>query len=355
MIHYVSQLANALSKKEEVVLIAPVGMDKNNFAKDVKIIKLELGTDIKRVFINSLILTRPIKLLDTINCERPDVIHFNEAELWSSLFLPFLYKYPIVTTIHDVNPHKGSRKFDQVIGKKMHISFSDCIIVHGEKAKKDMKMNKKCYNIPHGDYSFFLNYKKNGVNEEERTILFFGRIEEYKGLEYLMNSMPFISTVYPDIKLIIAGSGDFNKYKNMIHDNRNYEIHNRFIPDEETPIFFQRSKIVILPYKEGTQTGIIPIAYAFKKPVIVTNIGSIPEVVDDGKTGFIIPPEDVNALAGAIIRMLKDDELRRQMGENGYIKMKEELSWDKIAQKMIDIYISTIHEHKNKDRLDKPI
>ncbi|MDW7726661.1 MAG: glycosyltransferase family 4 protein [Candidatus Methanoperedens sp.] len=348
MNHYVSQLANVLSKIEDVIVIAPVGVDRKNFKKDVKIIELELGTKIKKFFINTLIFTRPVRFLSTIYKENPDIIHCNSSPMWLSFFLPFLIKYPIVTTIHDVRPHVGSRSFDQIIGKKMHIKFSDCLIVHGEKAKKEIGVNKKCYVIPHGDYSFFLNYKKNDVNEKENAILFFGRIEEYKGLEHLIRAVTYIVPEFPDINLIIAGGGDFSKYKNMILNDKNYEVHNRFIPDEEVPLFFQRVKVVVLPYLEGTQTGIIPIAYAFKKPVVVTDVGSIPEVVENGKTGFIVPSKDANALAEAILKLLKDDELRKEMGENAYRKMKEELSWDKIAEKTIEIYKAVINLKQNK-------
>lgn len=341
--HYVSQLANALSKRESVVVIAPVGVDRKNFIKDVRIIELELGNIIKNFFINTLILTRPVRFLYTIYKENPDIIQCNSCPLWIGFFLPFLRKYPIVTTIHDVKHHIGSRSFDQIIGKKMHIKFSDCLFVHGEKAKKEMGVNNKCFVIPHGDYSFFVNFKKNDVNEDENTILFFGRIEEYKGLEYLIRAVPYIVPEFPDFKLIIAGGGDFSKYKIMILGSKNYEVHNRFIPDEEVPSFFLRAKIVVLPYIEGTQTGIIPIAYAFKKPVVVTDVGSIPEVVENGKTGFIVPSKDSNALAEAIIKLLKDDKLRKQMGENAYRKMKEELSWDKIAEKTIEVYKSILY------------
>lgn len=344
MIHYISQLANALSKSEDIIIIAPFGVEKKNFTKNVKIIELELGTTIKKFLVNTLILTRPIKFLNTIRKEKPDILHFNDNPMWQSFFLPFLINYPIVTTIHDVRPHIGSRKVDEIIGLKMHIKFSDYLIVHGEKAKKELRINDKCHIIPHGDFSFFLDFKKKNVNEEENTILFFGRIEEYKGLEYLIKSVNSITATIPDIKLIIAGGGDFNMYKNMILDNKNYEVHNRFIPDEDVSYFFQRAKIVVLPYIECTQSGIIHIAYAFKKPVIATDVGSISEVVEDGRTGLIIRSRDINALIGAIIRLLKDNKLRQQMGENAYKKMKEELSWNYIAEKTINIYKEAIKD-----------
>ena len=138
----------------------------------------------------------------------------------------------------------------------------------------------------------------------------------------------------------------------MILNNKNYEVYNRFIPDKEVSYFFQRAKVVVLPYIEGTQTGIIPIAYAFKKPVVVTDVGDIPDVVDDGKTGFIVPPKDSKALADSILKLLKDDKLRKEMGENAYIKMKKELSWNKITEKTIEVYKNILYSKDNKYKND---
>jgi glycosyltransferase involved in cell wall biosynthesis len=221
--------------------------------------------------------------------------------------------------------------------------FSQLLIVHGNDAKKKLNTKKCCKVIPHGDYSFFLEYDSMKLSEED-SILFFGRIEDYKGLDYLIKSMFIVSKKFPDIKLIIAGVGDIKKYENMILDNRNFEIHNRYIQDEEVPSFFQRAKIVVLPYIEGTQTGIIPIAYAFKKPVVVTNVGSIPEVVDNGITGFIVPPRDEKSLADAILKLLVNEKLRKKMGMNAFIKMNEKLSWDKIADETKKAYATIIRE-----------
>jgi glycosyltransferase involved in cell wall biosynthesis len=95
---------------------------------------------------------------------------------------------------------------------------------------------------------------------------------------------------------------------------------------------------------------VISSAYGFKKPVVATDVGSIPEIVDDGVTGFIVPPKNPEALAEAIIKLLKDEKLRKQMGENAYKKLKTDLSWDNIAEKTIEVYREAINEHKNNGR-----
>jgi glycosyltransferase involved in cell wall biosynthesis len=343
MVHYISQLSNALAEENDVVVIAPIGVERSEFSEKVRLTELPLGNIIKNFIVNTLIITRPISFIRAIRKVKPDVIHIQESHVWLSFFLPYLSRYPLVSTIHDVHPHAGSRKFDQVIGQKCIVRYSNHVIVHGESAKRELLMKYpnlegRCNVIPHGDYSFFLQYKTD-VKTEKSTVLFFGRIEDYKGLEFLIDAIHIVSKTVPEIKLIIAGQGDLSRYESAIHKNADlFEIHNDYILDSEVAKFFQRASLVVLPYIEGTQTGIIPIAYAFKKPVIVTDIGSIPEVVEHGKTGLIIRPRDSSSLADAILQMLKDESMRQNMGNEAYKKMESELSWKVIAKKTVDVY-----------------
>lgn len=355
MLHYASQLSNALSKNNEITVIAPIGAEESLFDTAVKLIMLPVGNGKKEFIKNTLIITKSVRFLRAIQKEQPDIIHIQSTYLWTSLFLPLLREYRIITTIHDVIPLKGTswvvKLFDQKIGRNIHIIYSNCLIIHDKIAKKNLTRNfwydlykKSCYILPHGNYSLFTKYMKN-IIKEEQSVLFFGRIMAYKGIEYLIKAEPLIKEKIPDVKIVIAGEGDFTSYQKLIRDN-NFEILNKFIPDEEVAMLFLKSKIIVLPYTEASQTGIIPIAYSFKKPVIVTNVGGLPESVDDGKTGFVVPPKNEKALADAIIKLLKDVKLRKQMGENAYKKMKEELSWDMIAEKTIEVYKVVINEHK---------
>ena len=348
LVHYTSQISNALAKHNDVYVLAPIGIETEVFDKSIHLIQLPTGNIIKNFIINSIIITRAFDFYNTIKKINPDIIHLQSSEPWICLFLPFLQKFRIVTTIHDIKPHLGSRAIDQKISRNLHIKYSDALIVHGDAAKNILKKdgsNKKIFVIPHGDYSFFTKFEKE-IHSDMKTILFFGSIREYKGLEYLIKAEPIIRSFIPDVNIVIAGEGNFSKYTELIKNNTNFEIHNRYIKNEEVSQFFQRASVVVLPYIEGTQTGIIPISYAFKKPVIVTDVGSIPEVVEDGVTGFIVPPRDSDALADAVIKILKDDNLRKQMGENAYRKMKEELSWDIIAKKTIKVYNNLIGDYK---------
>lgn len=346
---YTSQLANALSKSdhEVSVLLGSYLFDEHHYSNSkAKIICMDTQASYSRMILKIINPLTYYRILKIVEDEKPDVIHilFEDSLLAIVSYLLKIKKYKIVFTDHNPVPHLGDNyivKFNSQFAKFIIRRVVSAMIVHGSKMKnilvdKGIEENK-IWVIPHGDYSFYTMWKKE-IPMIRNSILFFGSIREYKGLEYLIKAEPIITDSISDAKIIIAGDGNFKKYEGMIKNFNHFEIYNRFILDEEVSDFFQMSSIVVLPYIDGSQSGIIPIAYAFKKPVVVTNIGSIPEVVDDGITGFIVPPNDTTALAEAVIKLLNDDKLRENMGENAYKKMSDELSWDDIALKTIEIY-----------------
>jgi len=301
---------------------------------------------------NLLALYTTIKKINSFN---PDIVHLQGEHPWFNLILPFLKRrYPLVITVHDVVLHVGdsrSRKIPSFI-HKLSVIYADQIIVHGEKLKKDMieRSNKSVSNVhvvPRGVNSIYRRFIKSKVKEEDHLILFFGRIWEYKGLRYLIEAEPLITEKVPTAKIVIAGKGEnFRKYAKMMVHKEKFIIYNQFIPTGMVAELFQRASIVVLPYIEASQSGVVPLAYAFKKPVVVTDVGSIPEVVENGRTGYIVPPEDPKKLAEAIIDLLEDKEKRKKMGENGYKKTEEELSWDSIAVKTIEVYKKALSDRR---------
>nr|WP_245320945.1 glycosyltransferase family 4 protein [Methanofollis sp. W23] len=350
IVHYVSQLTNALAEEDETVLFAPIGIEKQHFSPKVRVEELPVGNTLRNFIINTALFPRAARFLAAVRREKPEVIHFQLTPPWFLLFFPFLRQYPMVTTIHDVRPHAGSRAFDQVLSNDAYLAHSDAVIVHGRWAKEVLGAGEKCHVIPHGDYAFFGDYKDHPspAEEEKGTILFFGRLEEYKGLSYLLDAMPGVAERVPGARLIIAGNGDFSPYQDAV-DPAWCEVHNRYIMDDEVAGLFRRASVVALPYIEGTQTGIVPIAYALKKPVVVTAVGSIPEVVEEGKTGHIVRPRDAGALEEALIDLLTDPRRCTEMGEAGYQKMRTELSWEIVAERTRAVY-REIRKERERER-----
>ena len=367
--HYVAELANAVSKYVDVIVIKPKDSNDELFSEDIKVInvfepiQLSKGYE-KKAFslenVKNFFSYRNIRMIDEL---KPDIIHFPGVYPHTSFFT-YLYKlstkYPIIYTIHatfdpsfTISPRKRGF-FAALLGgindRAKMIVKPNRIIVHTQANKstliKEGTDPEKIVVMPHGAYTFFRKYDKEETESEERHILFFGYIVKNKGIEYLIKAVPIVSKEIPDIKVIIAGEGDFSTYSKYIEDKSKFEIYNEFIPNEKVSELFQRAKFVVLPYTyHQGHSGVLTVAFSFGKAVIVTNVGDLPNLVEDGKEGLVVPPEDPEALADAIIKLLKDDELRKKMEENAYKKVQE-LSWDNIAKKHIEVYKEVIHRRK---------
>lgn len=283
-----------------------------------------------------------------VNEIKPDIIHLQNGHIWFCFVLPFLwFKYPIVTTIHDPWLHSsGKERLVESISTFITRKFSDVLIVHSVKFREYMLSKyslkpAKVFVTPLGEMSFYKAWCRNGLEEIDHQVLFFGRISEYKGLEYLIKAEPLIKKEIPDVKIVIAGRGGgmyYEKIMNMIGNNNSFMIYHEFISNEFLAELFQKASIIVLPYTDASQSAVLAIAYGFRKPVVATDVGAISDVVEHEKTGLLVPARDVTSLSQAIIKLLKDKKLRLEMGENAYQKTLGELSWQNIAGQTIEIY-----------------
>lgn len=224
----------------------------------------------------------------------------------------------------------------------------DYFIVQSASVRQDLlhyKPTAVFQEIPHPVYEIF---KENctqaeareqlGLATDEKVLLFFGYIRAYKGLNYLIDALPLVLKKFP-VRLLIAGEfyEDETKYRKQIADlqlEKAIILKADYIPNEAVGIYYAAADVVVLPYVSATQSGIVQIAYNYNKPVITTNVGGLPEVIDSGKTGYTVPAKDATALAAAIFRFYEERE-RVDFTEN-VKKHKQQYSWDRIAQAMLD-------------------
>jgi glycosyltransferase involved in cell wall biosynthesis len=355
-LYYAVELVNALAEEHEVMLITrdhnfeisspdyPISLDEFLYqCLDKRIISEKLNYRLRDIR-NFKEIIRVYKRIREFN---PNVIHIQENSDWRIMFIASSFGFnKIVLTVHDVVTHPGDiRNFMRILSRvfRKRVRY---IIVHGQNLKEKLLLNSKkfknkIYVIPHGAFKIYKNWDNETALEDENTILFFGRFSQYKGIDVLMKAEPFITKEIPDIRIVMAGRGeDVATYERYMTNKDRFEIHNRFIENHEVPEFFRRASLVVLPYKEASQSGVIPIAYVFGKPVVVSNVGSIPEVVQDGKTGFIVPPNSPGELADAIIKILKNPQLKKNMGNNALEMAETELSLASIAKKTAQVYAS---------------
>jgi glycosyltransferase involved in cell wall biosynthesis len=151
----------------------------------------------------------------------------------------------------------------------------------------------------------------------EPWVLFFARLEVYKGLSVLVEAARQISPATGQgSSVVIAGKGRLDRLvRGPIPPN--VEVRNRLVGDEEAVDLFSRCGLVVLPYIEASQSALVAAAYAFHKPVIVTRVGALPEYVVEGETGWVIPPRDSQALSSALHAALRDPARLARMGDTG--------------------------------------
>ena len=355
--HYIALLHRALIKRGHEVHIL-------SFKRQYPSLFFPGKTQIDKG--KELIPVRSIPLLDSINpitwiktifwlkTVKPDLVVF---KYWMPFFGPcyativffakIFYGIPSCYICDNIVPH--DKKIGDRLLTHLALRFVDGFVVQSKTVKRDLltvRMNARYQFAHHPIYNIFppavdktAAKSKLGI-KEKNTILFFGYIRPYKGLNILIEAMTHILEKIP-LRLIICGEFyegreqilSLIKQKNL---GSSITIEDRFIPNQEVGIYFSAADLVVLPYLTATQSGIVQIAYNYNVPVIVTDVGGLPEVVVDGKTGYIVQTGNPKALAKSIIGFFKKNKYH-DFSQN-IRKVKQKYSWEHMA-KAIESFI----------------
>lgn len=293
---------------------------------------------------------------------KPDIL---VIAYWMSFFAPasayiarrLKKRTKVIALIHNAIPHEP-RRFDRTLAS---LFFKQCsrYVVLSEAVKTDVLSicpEANCLICPHPLYDHFgapvdrLKARQAlGLDAKSKTLLFFGLIREYKGLDMLINAMQYLDSSY---RLIIAGEcyGDFGKYRQQIDKSpakNRILTFTRYISDEEAPVLFSAADLLVAPYRSATQSGVIPVACHFELPVLVTDVGGLRETVEKPGIGLVCLPSAGN-IADGIKSFFATGA--RQFKYN-IKKEKERLSWSKFAEQLTD-FATTYQPLVN---YDKPI
>ena len=362
--HYTSYLAVGLSKYKDVILYGYsdtlyylTGANKEKKIKFQNIGKLlPTGSSLFSSAIRPYFLFFP--LLKAIFSTRYDIVHIQGYSYLFFLFVPYLKlkRKPIYWTIHDVDFRptspglKGKLESLQVRALCQNRWLSrnaSVIIVHGSKLKDKLVSRglpqNKIHVIPHFDYKYLLEIepKVKVENSKVEYVLLFGKIKPYKGVKALLEASRIVrKALGSKFTIMIAGKGNISDLNSTIRndDLEFIKIQNGYIPDVELPKLLRGSKFLVLPYTDGSQSGVVPLAYTFSKPVIVSDVGSIAEYVEHGVTGLIFENGDIIQLAKYIEELLLNNEKCAEMGKNAYKKVMNEMSLEKCSSALVQLY-----------------
>lgn len=273
-------------------------------------------------------------------------IYTTMPHLWTPLVILIckLSRANHILTIHDAIPHPGDSKLIFLFFKSM-LQNSSKIIVLSEHTKiiliqKYQTNPEKIIISTHGLLEYQnLKFSPKALHKDvPLRLVFFGRILDYKGLEYLIQAQIELERLYCDkTTLEIYGNGNISKYVPLLNQVKNLKLENRWIDDEEIYTIFSDSCLNIAPYIEASQSGTIPIALSCGIPSIATNIGGLPEQIQHNKTGIIVSIDDiVGGMVRSISLFLNNSELYEELSKNCIDFTKNELLWEPICLDLIN-------------------
>lgn len=355
--HYTSLLCRALRKKHDVCMVSyKMQYPKFLFKKEQRdYSNKSFQVEDTNYWINTANPFNIIASAGKIRKQKPDAVIL---QWWHPYFAPCYYilakclrKIPIIVTCHNVFPHERF-PMDRFL-TKLVLRQADGYIVQSHLDEADLlKVNPKANYVvtPHPTYNAFK--MKDMSREEARSILqmdgdspmllFFGFVREYKGLHYLLDALADVKGQIPDVQLWIVGDfgDDKDIYLKQIEENHLegcINIVEGYIPDQEVEKYFAAADLVVLPYVSATQSGIVQIAYGFEKPVVVTNVGGLPDVVWDKETGYVVPSRSPEAITKAIIGFYREDS---SVDWQANIRAKaQEFSWETMVDRIEECLI----------------
>lgn len=294
------------------------------------------------------------RLIDFIKKNKLRVVHFQWFKLYYLDFLIIEYikillpEIKIVYTAHNILPHNSGEKYFNIFKKIYHSVHN--IIVHDEITKRKLA-NKFCLpinkisTIPHGLFDFDLSKQvtSNKINKifdkiPEHCIkyLMIGKISKYKGIDILYDAWKTFSND-KNRHLIIAGS-DEKQLCQPFKSFKNVSIIDEFLLDEEFTYLIEKSDIIVLPYLQISQSGVLLTVINQKKSVIVSPIGGLIDPFKFGKIGWVMDSIDSKSLIEIILKVSKEDILEIESNHYLWNTLFKQYDWDEIAQKTYDVY-----------------
>ena len=286
------------------------------------------------------------------------IFHVNILVLFDFLLTKIL-GMRVVYTIHDVISFEANNSKDKLT--TWIYNRVDKIITHNEFSSKILlsyfkHVKSEVDIIPHGNYIQFLDIEKDqsvsrdilGISGNKKVLLFFGMIKKVKGLDVLLRSLKSVIHSHPDVILVIAGKSwrdDFSLYQDIIDKNglqHHCIVHNKFIPNEQVKHYYSAADLVVLPYKKIYQSGVLMMSMSYQKPVLVSDLDPLTDIIKDSENGFVFKNGDIPSLSIQLNDILSNIKTLSGIKNNAYNLIKDNYDWESIAIKTKKSYQSIV-------------
>lgn len=307
------------------------------------------------------------KVVRLLRREKPDILHVQSLiSQRKDLVLMLLCKamgIRLVLTVHNILPHEVRR-----CERWLYLAYyrlADGLILHSERNRRRLLEllpgldPHRVYHIPHGNYAHFREMELDKGEARERLglpvagqiVLFFGAIRPYKGLDLFLRLVKPTRQECPEAFFVVAGNvlrGEQSDYERQIEELGLGEdsLLTRFayLSNAEAIAYVCAADLVVLPYREIYQSGVLLFAFSFGRPVLATRVGSFPETVEEGKSGWLVDKEDVGAMVDRLIGILRAPEELEKAGQYARQLATERYGWSQIAGQTVRAYTEVVGE-----------
>ncbi len=304
-----------------------------------------------------------IRVFWDVLCKRIPLVHFHFFDIGvlqaGLILLAKAMRRKVVVTVHDVEGLVEGKGYPRMA--TVAYRWADALVVHNQFSRAELiarlQVNAhKVSVIPHGNYcqSYPLAIdpiaarEQLGWSQSEKIVLFFGQLKGVKRLDLLLEALPDVLKIHPNVRLVIAGKEvdvPFPEYalqmeRYGIKDQCSCVLH--YISNAEVPLFYAACDLVALPYARIYQSGVLLMAMSFAKAVVVSDIPGMLEVVSDGETGYVFRNGNTQDLSDCILNALNDGNKRKKIAHQGYQLMQNHYGWASIGQLHAELYTKTL-------------
>jgi glycosyltransferase involved in cell wall biosynthesis len=295
---------------------------------------------------------------------RPDVLHVDDPDVTPRLALAAgdLPPVPTVLSVYDPLPHLGERNWRKELSRRLLFPRAQRFVVHHEHGRSEFCRRYRLAPedvavVRQGAFELLRAYWSPGMEPDPATVLFVGRLSPYKGLDVLFEAAPLVAEGLPDVHVVVAGRPIPGYRPPPVPDlpgGATVEVRERYLPNQELAQLVQRAGVVVCPYIDASDSGVLLTALGLGRPVVVSSAGGLAEYVEDGVTGLVVPPGDVAALATAVLRVTRDAELRGRLEERVAAARAGPLSWRRVADELLGTYVACMGAERGARGAERP-
>lgn len=275
-----------------------------------------------------------------------DVLHIDDVDVSPrlALALPGWRRVPVVISVHDPQPHSGERNWRKDLARRLAFPAASRFVLYNAAFQQPFAAR---YGIPParvdvgrlGVYDVLREWSASGGAPS--TVLFFGRLSPYKGLDVFYEAARLLARRVAGIRFVVAGrpvEGYTPPSPPDLGGRGTIDVVEGYLSTAETARLLQAASVVVCPYRDASQSGVVLTAFAFRVPVVATTVGGLPEYVIPEKTGLLAPVGDAEAVADAVSRILLEPGLAAQLSRGIAAAAANRLSWRHTADVLWNTY-----------------